>query len=232
MPYLLQAARTGQLQKTAQKIIHNTVSLPEGVTVDPIAYTHQQPLCEACHSTQCSLPSANGRGRQRAQRYWTKCNRCPQWYDVSNAEQRHTVADNPVELPHFHECTCTACLEFRRPSGNQKQSTKGKDVDRLQLMPKPSLKGPVPTEIMEKAFADILPTLQEELRVKHLFEKHECTPEALDVAIQASRKHFIERVQKYGDGCWGKATIIKQYRRRKWWYVQDSEHATHSGLSI
>jgi hypothetical protein len=91
----------------------------------------------------------------------------------------------------------------------------------------------VPSEILEKAFADTLPLLQAEIRQKSLFDAGGCTDEEVSQASQASRKHFVTRVRKYGDGNWGQATIIKQYRRRKWWWLQEaSEQHTASGLSI
>jgi len=124
----------------------------------------------------------------------------------------------------MHSCPCTRCHAYEQ---GHDLGEKHKGNNSVQLLPKPSLKGPVPSQILEKAFADVIDTLKLEMQQEGQAKA--------DEAAQASRRLFMERLKKYGDGNWGRDTAIKQYRRRKWWWMQEQQRVyedVENGLSI
>jgi hypothetical protein len=175
--------------------------------IDSTAYDQEQPVCTGCFQTQCSrFYGKRGLGDDAHEMYWIKCQTCSKWRDVSNSEQRAIVADELIALPDGHECACQNCMRI---------------TDTANAAHKPDLKGPVPCEIIEKAFEDTVRVLLEEFSMRKQVKDGECTQAELDAAITRTRKFFVSRVQSYGDGLYSTSIITKQFRRRKGWWEVD-----------
>jgi hypothetical protein len=164
--------------------------------VDESAYEQETPTCTGCFGTQCSRFHGKRGSKGMHEMYWIKCEKCSKWRDVSNSEQRVIVADERLILPHGHECGCQDCQSWQDSA----------------VTHKPDLKGPVPCEIVEKAFDDTLGVLLEEYSLRNKLKEGNCTQAELDAAITRTRKFFVSRVQSYGDGLYMTSIITKQVR--------------------
>eukprot|EP00935_MAST-01C_sp_MAST-1C-sp1_P000290 g290.t1 len=180
------------------------------------AYHVKAPLCDGCQDTQCSR---HHRGRQRQEAYWIKCDVCSKWRDVSNCEQRRIIADAALTLPRNHECGCQRCVRVMNDTPGMMDS-------------KPDLKGPVPCELVEKAFEDSLGVLLEEYTLKDRLKRGECTQAELDAAITRTRKFFVSRVESYGEGKYATSIITKQFRRRKCWYESEFQSEVEAARRV